>query len=498
MNQPNILLIMSDQQRFDSLGCYGADWIATPNLDSLAADGILYENCYVNNPICTPSRASLFTGKEIPGHGVLRLHDVLPEDEILFPKHLQDLGYTTALFGKLHVSGRIEEEAVRHRNDGFDIYEWCLEASISMDSPLNGYSRWLEAKDPEFYDRLKREGRKLLHIPREYHMTHWAAERSIDFLKEQNGEKPFFCMMSVFDPHNPYDDYPAEYAARVDERKMPSPKAADEVHRIRGMAQEQRDGYFGCYNDFAEEDIREMRRGYYASVALLDDEIGRVLAALEEQGLKDNTLIIFLSDHGDNLGDHALMVKGGFFYEPCVKVPFILRDPRSSVRGVRKRELVQPHDLAATILAAAGMPAEGLDALMPESRNVLNPDRPERRTAICAYRETGIDKHGRYFDPPINATMITDGRFKLNFYHPEVGIEESPVGQLFDLENDPRETQNLWDTDTRERLRLTVELTEWFRRQERYSGRRARSAVPRKDQLIKNAFSAGKGLSNDT
>lgn len=491
MKQPNILMIMTDQQRFDSLGCYGADWVDTPNLDRLAAEGRLYENCYVNNPVCTPSRASMFTGKEIPGHGVLRLHDVLPRDEVLFTKRLQELGYTTALFGKLHVSGRIEEEAVRHPNDGFDIYEWCLEASISMDSPFNGYSQWLQKKDPEFHARLKREGRNLLHIPREYHMTHWAAERSIDFLKKQSGEKPFFCMMSVFDPHNPYDDYPAEYADRVDEGKMPIPTAGEEVHEIRGLAQEQRDGYFGRYAQFSEADLKEMRRGYYASIALFDDEVGRVLSALEEQGLADDTLVIFLSDHGDSLGDHGLMVKGAHLYDSVVKVPLIIRNPGETEPGRRETKLVQPHDLAATVLGAAGASAEELTRVMPASRNLFDSAIPPREIAVCAYRNTGITNRGRYWDPPIDATMITDGRYKLNYYHPIPGVDTGPAGQLFDLQNDPDEHENLWDSDSLTRLRLTEAMTNWFHRQERTCVTRARSAEPRKDQLIKNAFNGG-------
>ena len=104
--QPNILFIMTDQQRYDSLGCYGADWVQTPNLDRLAREGVLFENCYANNPLCTPSRASMFTGKSIPGHGVYKVHDLLPDDEVPFTKRLQEVGYNTALFGKYHLSGQ--------------------------------------------------------------------------------------------------------------------------------------------------------------------------------------------------------------------------------------------------------------------------------------------------------------------------------------------------------------------------------------------------------
>ncbi len=262
-NQPNILMIMTDQQRFDSLGCYGTECLRTPNLDRLATEGLLFENCYVNSPVCTPSRASIFTGKEVPAHGVQRLHDVLPDEEVLFPLHLQRLGYTTVLFGKLHVSGRLQEENSRHPHDGFDIYEWCMEASISLDSPLNGYSRWLKEQDPEFHERLRSLGRKLTHTPRKYHMTHWAAERTIDFIEQDKGEKPFFCMMSVFDPHNPYDGFPVEYLERVDQTKLPKPKITDmeRNHTIRALVQEQCDGYLGCFSDFTEDDFCAMRTG---------------------------------------------------------------------------------------------------------------------------------------------------------------------------------------------------------------------------------------------
>ena len=139
----NILLIMTDQQRWDSLGCYGTPGVHTPNLDRLAASGRRYDRCYVNGTICTPSRASLWTGKHLPGHGVFALHDCLPEDEILFPERLRDAGYATALFGKLHVSGHVREVERRHPHDGFDVYEWASDPAgpWGMD---NAHLRWME------------------------------------------------------------------------------------------------------------------------------------------------------------------------------------------------------------------------------------------------------------------------------------------------------------------------------------------------------------------
>ena len=219
--QPNILLLMTDQQRSDSLGCYGARFANTPNLDRLAGEGAVFNHCYANNPICTPVRASMMTGKHLPEHGVWRLYDNLPFDEILFTRRLQERGYGTALFGKLHVSAIDTEANQRHPYDGFDVYEPCLEGAARMEAPYQAYARWLKQKDEAFYERLLREGRRLTHVPREYHMTHWAADRTINYLEQRDRTRPFFCMMSVFEPHNPYDLYPSDMAGLVDARAIP-------------------------------------------------------------------------------------------------------------------------------------------------------------------------------------------------------------------------------------------------------------------------------------
>ena len=145
--QPNVLFIMSDQQRFDSLGCYGCRAVPTPNLDRLAEEGVLFENCYANNTICTPSRASVFTGKPLPGHSVYRLHDIMPKDQSPFPKHLKEKGYRTAIFGKLHVSGRIHEKTNRLAKDIFDIYEYTL-SPHDLTGPHNAYAKWLKQNIP--------------------------------------------------------------------------------------------------------------------------------------------------------------------------------------------------------------------------------------------------------------------------------------------------------------------------------------------------------------
>ena len=422
MAQPNILLIMTDQQRFDSMDLKPR---IRQIMDQLAADGVLFERCYVNNPICTLSRSSLMTGKHLPGHGVYQLYDNLPEDQILFTEYLQQLGYHTALFGKLHVCSRYTEAEQRHPHDGFDVYEWCLDHTIHLDSPFNGYATWLKATKPEFYDRLYREGRQLLHIPREVHMTHWAAERTI--INKASTNQPFFGMLSVFDPNNPYQDYPLEIGDLINETKIPAPfvLGSDFEDTLPTLKRLSIEG--GNSRSLAESEFRKMRFGYHASIALIDLELGRVLKALEQKGLAENTLVIFASDHGDMLGDRLQTTKGGFFYDACVRVPLLMRWPSKFSGGKNLTQITQLHDLAATILETAGMNGNDLQQIMPDAMNLIplcvGESLAARDAAYCVYRNSslgGRNTNSPYFDPPVHAN--DDSR-------PKIQTKSVPYGE---------------------------------------------------------------------
>lgn len=143
---------------------------------------------------------------------------------MLFVDRLRrEAGYRTGLFGKLHVSSRLREERYRHPNDGFEIYEWCLEASVGMDSRFNGYVAWLRRNAPDFLEALRRNGRRELHHSEEVHLTKWAADRTIEFIADRGDPRPFFCLMSLFDPHDPYEDYPLSAHALIDGNRIPEP-----------------------------------------------------------------------------------------------------------------------------------------------------------------------------------------------------------------------------------------------------------------------------------
>ena len=266
-------------------------------------------------------------------------------------------------------------------------------------------------------------------------MSTWAAERTIELLAADDG-RPCFCLMSLFDPHDPYDDHPAASRQLIDPARIPAPLPGRAGPAT--TARERSGSYLGRFEDFSAADLREIRHGYAASVAFADRQIGRVLDALDASGRAANTLVVFLSDHGDQLGDHGLMVKGAPLYEPTVGIPLILRWPERLAAGSRCKALAQGRDVAATCLAAAGLDT----ATCPDAEDLVAVARAgatRRGAAICAYRNSGIGDAGAPWDPPMLTTMARDSRHKLVISASGDTIER----ELFDLEADPGEQIDL-------------------------------------------------------
>ena len=427
--RPNIVLITSDQQRRNSLGVYGNRYVCTDNLDALAQKATVYDHCYCNAPVCTPSRACLLTGKTPMGHGVYNLFDVLPRNEKLLPWYLRELGYATAMVGKLHVSGVEYEAWQRNLLDGFDLYEMAHEPSIYLDSPFNGYARWLKEKYPDELEALRREGRKRKHRRAETHFSTWVSERSAQVIHERDKSKPLFLYASYFDPHNPYDHQPPEADALLDESNYPEPIADDVANMPEGLRLEAK---YHCPKAIGAdgEALKGMRRGYFAAVSFLDQQLGKIIQALKEEGIYDDTLIVYTSDHGDMLGDHGLYAKGAIFYEDGVNVPLIVKYPHQS-QGLRCDDLVQLNDLFATLYEAAGGDAHAFWESVPLQ------GKAKRDYAVTEYRACGkFDLEG--FPHPLHASMIRTQGWKLTMYH------DTCEGQLFDLKNDPQECRNLY------------------------------------------------------
>ena len=462
--RPNILFICTDQQRYDALGCYGNRQISTPTIDRLAAEGVLFEQCYVQNPVCSPSRASLLTGQYPHAHGLWANGVALPRHKPLFTKALAEAGYDCGMIGKMHQSACFNGRTEPRLDDGFGTYEWAHDPTHG--SPENAYHRWLEREHPALYAQVTasgfgRRGHDPVgfdRLPTEAHYSHWVGERAIDFLRqERDTAEPFFLWANFYDPHHPFVA-PDEYLARYDPATLPAPlgrpgELADLPPVLTTASQK---SYAGIARGFAEhtpEEIQQIIAGYYAMVTLVDDEVARILATLAELGLAENTCVIFTSDHGEMLGDHALLLKGPMMYEGAVRVPLIARWPGVLPAGERREPIVQWLDLNPTLLAIAGLPplptSQGND-LLPLARG--DADAPTRGWAICEYRDSGHP-----YDPAVHTTMLRQGNHKLIVHHGDPATARPRTGELYDLAADPQELHNRWDDPAMLPMRLELQ-----------------------------------------
>ncbi len=478
--RPNILLLCTDQQRYDTLGCTGNAAAQTPHLDALAAEGTLFENCYVQNTICSPSRASLFTGQYVHNHGLWANGVSLPAHAKMFTRALADAGYDCGMIGKQHLSACQDWRTEPRHDDGYRVFEWAHDPIHR--SPQNSYLAWLREKFPETYREVlgagsdpaaseagnKARGATPMNlVPVEAHFSHWVAERAIAFIQDpaREPEQPFFLIANFFDPHHPFGA-PKAYRERFDAGRLPGPvgDAAELASKPSVQSDYARASYSGAapgFLDYSPQEIREIRAAYYAMIALVDDEVGRVLDALQAAGAAEDTLVIFTSDHGEMLGDHQILLKGPMMYDCCTRVPLILRWPGQIEAGQRRRELVQWIDLTSTIMQAAG--SRGLPRAQGTSLLTLaaGRDEPWREWALCEYRDSGHPGGGT--DPAeanrsgVHTTMLRWEHWKLVVWHGRPAVDRERDGELYDLAADPDELTNLFrDSKHREQRELML------------------------------------------
>lgn len=414
---------MTDQQRPDSLGCYGDTFASTPNLARLAKEGAVFDNCYVQNPLCCPSRYSLLTGRYPHSHRVRANWYAPREGEKSFAHQLSRGGYNTAAIGKMHLTpwydsfgfdGRIIAESKFHI-DCPDDYEHFLNA--------HGKSR-KELYDFESTTYLNQCTAIQSKLPQEQHIDSFVGRSVCEYLKHVS--EPFCVMGSFPSPHNPYDP-PVPYESLFMDKELPP------VNMLEGeVARKPREGYEyinSCIphwpvrtDEFTDEQIHRIKAYYYSLNTLVDDWIGKIIETLAEQGFDNNTIIIYTSDHGDLLGDHGLIFKQ-VFYEQSVKVPLIIHAP-SYIEPQRRSEMVELIDLYNTICGAAGVwEGEGV-----QGRSLL----PLLKGETAYHREAA-------FSESFFGKMIRYGMYKMVYY------AGKPYGELYNLEEDPFEQENLWD-----------------------------------------------------
>ncbi len=447
--RPNILWICTDQQRGDTIASLGNPHLRTPHIDRLAAEGVAFTRAYCQSTVLTPSRASFLTGRCPRTTRCRQNGQTIPPEERLSSKLVAEAGYVCGLAGKQHLSscshGKVE---IRH-DDGYSRFEWSHHPQ--PDWPENAYTRWL-AQRGKSWESLYGEPLSpyVRHgMPAEFHQTTWCAERAIAFLTEHR-DRPWMFSFNCFDPHHPFDP-PAEYLARFNPATLPLPKyrsgeLANKPHYQRldhEYAHHDPAGYHVA--GMSEDDQRLVTAAYYAMIELIDDAVGTMLAALEETGQAENTLVLFMSDHGEMLGDHGIYHKGPHFYEAAVRVPLVMRWPAGFAAGVRSDALVELVDLAPTLLETGGIePHAGLQgrSLSEICRGEADPH-SHRDYVYCEYYNAWT--HHRSY-----GTMMRTREHKIAVYH---GVNE---GEIYDLVNDPNEFENLWDdpgaVDLRHRL----------------------------------------------
>lgn len=462
-DKPNILIIYADQLRHDCIGALGSD-IATPNIDQLISSGCVCTQACTPSPVCMPARWSLHTGQYTSSHKCYSNHHPGPMPDYSLPDLLRDAGYRTGLVGKNH-SFLTEKD--------FDYFNTEPQARDRQAA----HRRWLWARDLHSeYPRLCPEAAAggVAGDP-----DHAKTDAALGFLEEQE-TKPFFLWLSYHHPHTPYYVPEPYYSLYADCDPMGQPQREGSLadKPFRQQFHQQNNDALLPFND---AEILHMRRMYAGMVTMLDAELGRVLDQLEQQGLRENTLIVLMSDHGDYMGDHGLLTKSPSLYDCLVRTPFIVSWPGVVPDGTASEELISHVDVMPTLLAAAGVPApaavEGINVLP-----FLCGDQSGLRPAVVS--EYGIP--GEAYTPErLRAEGLSAGAFH-NPNDDRIPWEGNPVSlsgrirmlrtkewklvedgsgdhELYDLLNDPGELNNLFDDPGSLEIqqRLCQELQGW-------------------------------------
>ncbi len=449
MTPPNILWICTDQQRYDTIHALGNDRIRTPNIDRLVAAGVSFTQAYCQSPVCTPSRASFLTGRYPRTTGCRQNGQAMPAHERLISRLLKDRGYHCGLAGKLHLASCSDGKVETRIDDGYDDFHWSHHPP--PDWPENAYSQWLAKQGKTWNELYPPDASPYVRagVPAEFHQTTWCAEKACDFMRA-NTHRPWFFSFNCFDPHHPFDP-PAEYLARYNAADMPLPRRRDgELHNKPTYQQldaewaHNEPDYFHS-GAMTDDDRRRVTAAYYAMVELIDDQVGRMLRMLDETGQLENTFFIFMSDHGEMLGDHGIYMKGPYFYDAAVHVPLIFSWAGRLQENLRVDGLVELVDIVPTLLDIANVPTPAAiqgRSLLPICTGRADPH--HHRDGVFSEYYNAWTHHRSY------GTMWRTADKKIAIYH---GID---AGELYDLATDPDEYNNLWDSADHRDLKDTL------------------------------------------
>ena len=435
--RPNVLWICTDQQRHDTIHSLGNLHIHTPCIDRLAAKGVAFTHAFAQSPVCTPSRAAFMTGRYPRTTKCRQNGQAMPPNEKLVSRLFADAGYTCGLAGKLHLATCANGVVETRIDDGYEVFHWSHHPQ--PDWPENAYTQWLRAQGTSWEELYSGPSTNYIKhgVPEEYNQTTWCAEMAIEFIQKQKGQ-PWFFSYNCFAPHHPFDP-PPEFLARYKPYELPLPKAKPDELETKTTYQQLDSRY--AHNDpdgydiaaMRDRDKREITAAYYAMVELVDKQVGRMLDALEETAQLNNTIVVFMSDHGEMLGDHGFYLKGPHFYDEAVRVPLIVSWKDRFAADLRADGLTELIDITPTLLEAA-------DINVPEyvQGRTLMPillgqaDAASHRDYVFSeYYNAWTHKHSY-------GSMLRTRDEKIIVYH---GTDQ---GEVYDLKADPDEFENLW------------------------------------------------------
>ncbi len=444
---PDILFIITDQQRWDTLSCAKGGWGHTPHLDRLAAEGAYFEQCYCAAPSCVPSRASLFNLQRPSTIGAMKNGDTWTTSWV---EHFQNAGYRTFNVGKMHTQPfdtpcGFEQRFVVENKDRFFLPryydDWDRHLKQLGVQPPNRASY---QKHPDYETAL---GAYEWTLPKELHWDNFVPNTA-KWLIDELGDEPLFLQIGFPGPHTPYDP-PPEYLDRIDESQIPLPPdyaPANEIPPLREyrdvMIHGNHDGIHWTEHPTAEQ-IKRLRKHYAANVHMIDEQIGEVLQKLEKRGKLDNTIIVFTSDHGDALGDQRQIQKWTM-HDHNTRIPALVWAPGRLPAGTRCKELISQMDLIPMLFELAGVPLDDHGEAI-NAREVLDGSRPGRAHVYA--------EHGRCNMLPSidHVEMIRTTEWKLVHY------ANRDYGELYDLNADPHELDNLWFDGKHAAQRTTLE-----------------------------------------
>jgi arylsulfatase A-like enzyme len=441
--QPNIILIMTDQQRYDTIGALGYPHMETPVLDRMVNEGVTFTNCHITAPSCVPARASLFTGYYPHTTGVMRNGDAWQRTWV---ERLADVGYHCVNVGKMHTipyespSGFHERYVVENKDrymEGryyFDEWDKALAAH-----GLVKQQRRLYRKRDDYRERL---GAFEWELPEHLHSDVFVGNFAKWWVDTYPQTEPLFLQVGFPGPHPPYDPIP-RYAESYLKKDLPLPQpTAEELDALPPAYKIMREHNVEVDHDSVvwnldppRDALHRMWAYYLANVTMIDEKIGELLQSLDDQGYLDNAVVIFVSDHGDCMGDHGQIQKWTF-YEEIIRTPCIVwsKNPDLIAGGGRRVDgLCQLFDLGPTILEMAGASVPD-DFEARSLRGALRDEAWQPRDYVFCEQGADTNLTGTRME-----SMVRSERWKLVHFLGE------DAGQLFDLENDPKELRNLWD-----------------------------------------------------